>query len=250
MMNYTVPQVGGFTSMPLMNGGANQSALISYNSGYFNNLMGNSLLGSGTLVAGADQVNLSGESSGLLGATGTSTTGTTANAGTATTGTAVGDSTANFICQMIAKLSTSTNSIAAQLLSSTGTTGTTGTSTTGTAATTGTGTTGTGDSSSLDAIGKQMATFKHSLGTTTSGDALEKGGVGDCWAGADWLNKKLKASGFESRIIQYATDQASNHRSVQYKVNGQWVDFDYKKYGINKNFANWESGNNFKVISS
>jgi len=123
----------------------------------------------------------------------------------------------------------------------------TGTGTTGSTGATGTGT-ATG-SATIDQIGKDMAKFKHGLGTTTSGDTMAKTGTGDCWAGADYLHKRLEASGCQARIIQYGTSAASNHRSVQIMQNGQWVDFDYKKYGIDKNFAAY-SHSKFSVIQS
>jgi|GEM_PF-3217745 len=99
------------------------------------------------------------------------------------------------------------------------------------------------NSGAIDQIGKKMASFKHGLGTTTSGDQMAKTGTGDCWAGADFLHKQLEQSGYQARIIQYPTSQASNHRSVQVQINGQWVDFPYKKYGIDKNFGSYHKGN-------
>ncbi|MHC9541435.1 MAG: hypothetical protein AB9903_18175 [Vulcanimicrobiota bacterium] len=99
----------------------------------------------------------------------------------------------------------------------------------------------------IDQIGKKMATFKHGLGTTTSGDEMSKTGKGDCWAGADYLKKELEQSGYQARIIEYPTSQANNHRSVQLQINGQWVDFPYKQYGIDKNFGSYQKGS-FKVL--
>jgi len=102
-------------------------------------------------------------------------------------------------------------------------------------------------SAAIDQIGKKMATFKHGLGTTTSGDEMSKTGKGDCWAGADYLKKELEKSGYQARIIEYPTSQANNHRSVQLQINGQWVDFPYKQYGIDKNFGSYHKGS-FKVL--
>jgi len=102
-------------------------------------------------------------------------------------------------------------------------------------------------SAAIDQIGKKMATFKHGLGTTTSGDEMSKTGKGDCWAGADYLHKQLEQSGYQARIIEYPTSQANNHRSVQLQINGQWVDFPYKQYGIDKNFGSYQKGS-FKVL--
>jgi len=115
----------------------------------------------------------------------------------------------------------------------------------------GTGTTGaTGTAlggGGVDAVGKAAAKFGYSHGASTA-SAMEKNGAGDCWAMSDFINKNLQSQGVQSRIIQYPTSMSSRHRSVQICENGKWVDFDYKKYGINNLFSACHKGG-FTVLS-
>ena len=79
---------------------------------------------------------------------------------------------------------------------------------------------------------------------------LVKYGSGDCWAMSDYLFKKFKAAGIKSRIVQYATAYASNHRSVQLYQNGSWVDVPYRTYGFNMMFNNTSGSKYGSVIAS
>jgi hypothetical protein len=78
---------------------------------------------------------------------------------------------------------------------------------------------------------------------------LIKYGSGDCWAMSDYLFKKFKAAGIKSRIVQYATAYASNHRSVQLYQNGSWVDVPYRTYGFNLMFNNTSGSKSGSVIA-
>lgn len=93
-----------------------------------------------------------------------------------------------------------------------------------------------GDLSSIDGIGKRLAQFKYQRGGCSNASCFESTGAGDCHAAAEWVYNKLVAAGFKARIMQYATSSANNHRSAQYWYNGNWVNFDAKKYGANINF--------------
>jgi hypothetical protein len=92
---------------------------------------------------------------------------------------------------------------------------------------------GTADTSSdptLNAIMQSDAGFGYSHAYHTAAD-LEKHHAGDCWAFSADLNSKFQAAGYQSRIIQYATSYASNHRSVQLYQNGAWKTVPYRAYG-------------------
>jgi len=259
MMNFQIPQLGGFSCLPMVNSGLGAGVMMPYNTGLFNNF---SLLGGGALGLGADQVNLSGESSGLLGAAGTSTTGTTnaaaATTGTAAVGTAVGDSTANFIAQMIAKLSTSTNAIASQLLSSTGSAASTGTSSTGTSSTaasstdTSTGRTGTAAATNSNdggltpngkvpqssastsvayGIAKEMTGYKWQYGNTGDVSGTESAKAGNCYNLAKVAIAKFKEQGITAQLVHgnlNCTDYNGGHYWLKYQdpSSGQWIFFD------------------------
>jgi hypothetical protein len=87
-----------------------------------------------------------------------------------------------------------------------------------------------GDDPTLDAIIRSGSGFSYSSAHHT-GAELEKYGSGDCWAFSDYLNTKLQAAGYQSRIIQYATSYSSQHRSVQVMRNGAWQTVPYRAYG-------------------
>jgi len=78
--------------------------------------------------------------------------------------------------------------------------------------------------------------FNHASGASHTAAGVEKTGYGDCWGLADWAAKTLKANGYENvRIVQGATSSASNHRWVQVKIDGKWINFESslvtKRYG-------------------
>jgi methionine-rich copper-binding protein CopC len=61
---------------------------------------------------------------------------------------------------------------------------------------------------------------------------------GDCWAMSAYLFQRLSAANITCRIEQYSTSSASRHRSVQYLLNGSWVNVPYAAWGFNWNFRN------------
>jgi len=87
----------------------------------------------------------------------------------------------------------------------------------------------------IDDIGRAAARFGYCHACSDAA-CMERTGCGDCWAHSDWLYQKLTAAGVRARIIQYGTSLASNHRSVQIYMNGQWADFPYRNYNINTLF--------------
>lgn len=106
-----------------------------------------------------------------------------------------------------------------------------------------------GSPATVDAILKKAANFGYS---SIAHDAagIEKYGRGDCWAMSDYLFKKFKATKVKARIVQYSTEYASNHRSVQLYKNGAWVDVPYRTYGFNSNFNSTAASRYGKVIAS
>lgn len=60
---------------------------------------------------------------------------------------------------------------------------------------------------------------------------MKSKGYGSCWAFAELVFDELKARGVSTRIYQYATDEASNHRSTAYLgTDGKWHDFPYRQF--------------------
>jgi hypothetical protein len=94
--------------------------------------------------------------------------------------------------------------------------------------------------SSVASIMRGASKYSYSHGASTA-EAMEKRGAGDCWAMSDYLYKKMKAAGIHTRIIQYSTRYASNHRSVQYQQNGQWVNAPYRTFFSTSMFNNTQS---------
>jgi len=91
----------------------------------------------------------------------------------------------------------------------------------------------------LKSVADKMKKYRYVLrgNTTSSYSAMKKAGVGDCWAFSDGIFTELKKLGVSCRICQYATSESPNgtHRSVVYKnAKNQWVNFPYKKYGLNR----------------
>ena len=84
----------------------------------------------------------------------------------------------------------------------------------------------------LNSIMKSAAGYGYRSGVSTA-DGLVKHKAGDCWAYSAYLNKKFKAAGYKSRVIQYATAYSSRHRSVQLYQDGEWKTVPYRAYGYN-----------------
>ena len=106
-----------------------------------------------------------------------------------------------------------------------------------------------GSPSSVSQILKTAAKYGYS---SVAHDAagLVRYGSGDCWAMSDYIFKKFKKAGIKSRIVQYATEYSSNHRSVQLYKSGSWVDVPYRSYGFNSMFNNTSGSRYGSVIAS
>ena len=77
--------------------------------------------------------------------------------------------------------------------------------------------------------------YKQGGGTSSTYSAMKKSGRGDCHAFSDLIFTELKKRKVACRIYEYNSGVASNHRSVVYKnAKGQWTNFPYEKYGLNK----------------
>jgi len=88
----------------------------------------------------------------------------------------------------------------------------------------------------LDKLQKYMnANFNHQTGGPSTFEGVIKSKVGDCWGLAEWAAQQLKANNYEVRIVQGPSSSASNHRWVQVKLDGKWINFESslvtKKYG-------------------
>lgn len=92
-----------------------------------------------------------------------------------------------------------------------------------------------GQSIGDDAIqaGNNLASLYKFNYSASSYCGMRSSGGGDCWAWSAALWTELRNIGYAARIVQYATSQSSNHRSVQYKDNsGNWIDYPYSDTNI------------------
>ncbi|MGB9980152.1 hypothetical protein [Methanobacterium sp.] len=87
----------------------------------------------------------------------------------------------------------------------------------------------------ISGILEEASKFKYVHGISSAYKIPTQGG--DCWAMSDWLYNHIKKTGVECRIIQYETPLASNHRSVQIKSNGEWVDLPYEMFNFDYRFG-------------
>ncbi len=94
----------------------------------------------------------------------------------------------------------------------------------------------------FSAIAKASRGWTHSLGTGSTASYLEQHGTGDCFAWSEWISKQLTKYKVNHKIVQYATSQADNHRSVLYEnANGEYVDFPYREYDFPQNSRNTDA---------
>jgi Pseudomurein-binding repeat len=105
-----------------------------------------------------------------------------------------------------------------------------------------------GSPSTVSQILKTAAKYGYSSAAHDAAGLISHGS-GDCWAMSDYLFKKFKAAKIKSRIVQYATEYSSNHRSVQLYKNGTWVDVPYRGYGFNSMFNNTSGSKYGSVIA-
>jgi hypothetical protein len=87
----------------------------------------------------------------------------------------------------------------------------------------------------ISGILDEASKFKYVHGISSSYKLPMQGG--DCWAMSDWLYNHIKKTGVDCRIIQYETSLANNHRSVQIKIDGKWVDLPYEMFNFDYRFG-------------
>jgi len=82
--------------------------------------------------------------------------------------------------------------------------------------------------------------YQYRLGAgSSSWSSMKSCGYGDCWAFSEFIFTRLKERGVSCKIVQYATSEASNHRTVLYKdSDGNWQDFPYRQYGWGSRYGN------------
>lgn len=90
------------------------------------------------------------------------------------------------------------------------------------------------DSSDIfKAIKQSVKGYTHQTGTGSTASYLEKHHKGDCWAWSEKISKELKRYKVNHKIVQYATNSSSRHRSVLYQnKDGKYVDFPYSEYNF------------------
>lgn len=95
----------------------------------------------------------------------------------------------------------------------------------------------------IDEVGYAAAHYRYVRHRCSTRSCMVKLGYGDCWAMSDYLYHELEARKINARIIQYKTTMSTAHRTVQIHNGKNWVNFDYGKYKIDKNFR---VGSNYK----
>ena len=101
----------------------------------------------------------------------------------------------------------------------------------------------------FEAITKLGNKYTYKLGSSSTYTNMKKTGNGDCWAFSELIFGELKRYGISCKIVQYATSEASNHRSVLYKdSNGNWTDFPYSAYGWNTMLGSTSNSKNGATI--
>ncbi len=100
----------------------------------------------------------------------------------------------------------------------------------------------------LDKVGKRYRGWNYhrqdAYAYSDRPDLARKYKTGDCWAASFVLAQDLNKEGVTTRIKQYATSLASNHRSVQYRLNKKWYNFPYREYGVAPSMLSFTSGVN------
>jgi len=100
----------------------------------------------------------------------------------------------------------------------------------------------------VDEVGHLAERITYS-GECQTHDCVASELTGDCWGMSDYISCELKTRGVESKILQYGTEYASNHRSVKYQdADGNWRRFPYRSYNIDMLFRDTDGvENGFEV---
>lgn len=109
-----------------------------------------------------------------------------------------------------------------------------------------------GDPTSLDAIGKQEATYTDCQSPQVPAsrlDANDKMGCSNCWGDSYWLYDKMTAAGFKCRIVcgDGGCHTGPGHRWMEYMDGGKWVPFPgYMDTG--RKWGGWHHGPGKRTI--
>ena len=105
-------------------------------------------------------------------------------------------------------------------------------------------------SSDLIGIGNELASKYTFCGQSGSESytTMKERGCGSCFAWSGALYTELTAKGYQVRVVEYTTNLASNHRSVEINVNGTWEDYPYRSTNIPTNARNTNNKNR-RVLS-
>lgn len=88
---------------------------------------------------------------------------------------------------------------------------------------------------SITNIGNKMKKYVYMLGGSTNYPDMRRTGTGDCHAFSDAIFTELKGRNIPCKVFEYAANGLANFRSVVYKnANGQFVDFPYSKFNLDK----------------
>ena len=103
------------------------------------------------------------------------------------------------------------------------------------------GYTSSGASESIKEVGELAEKISYSSACQTH-DCVKSKGTGDCHGMSDFIACELKSRGIETKILQYGTNMAGNHRSVKYKDStGNWVRFPYRQFSIDSRFRDTDA---------
>ena len=112
---------------------------------------------------------------------------------------------------------------------------------------------GSVNATELIAIGNELASMytfcgePDCHGCTQSYSEMKRTKCGSCFAWSGALYTELTAKGYQCRVVQYGTESASNHRSVEINQNGQWVDYPYRSTNIPRGARNTDNKNRFVI---
>ena len=109
---------------------------------------------------------------------------------------------------------------------------------------------GSGDvANAISQITKEIGSFSYS-GACSDGECIKTNKTGDCWALSDYIYKRLKESGVQARVHQYATSSSDNHRQVEYYDGKNWIMFPYSNSGIDHTFYTNEIPSGTQIIQN
>ena len=104
--------------------------------------------------------------------------------------------------------------------------------------------------SAIQEVGKMAESISYS-GACQTHDCVKDKQQGDCHGMSDFIACELKSKGVTTKIKQYGTSSANNHRSVIYKDStGEWKSFPYRSFNIDGRFRDTGSVMNGTDVQS